>query len=72
MRRWVAEDLHRTLTAAAHHMADHLLDCLPGHRSDTGALLDDLHYHAGLLNCRLAEHPTTDPATETATGKDAI
>lgn len=65
MRRWVAQDLHRTLTTAA----DHLL----GRPCDTGALVEDLRYHAGMLGCRLTEHhaePVTRPAT--APDKDPI
>ena len=66
MRRWVAEDLHRTLTTALDYLEDHL----PGRRPGTGSLLDDLRYHAGLLGNRLAAqhagpapHPA-DPADE--------
>lgn len=74
MRRWVAQDLHRTLTTAIDHLTDHLLGRRhPDTTGDTGSLLDDLRYHAGLLGCRLAAHhaePTADPAT--TTDKDLI
>ena len=56
MRMWVAEDLHRTLTTAIHHLTDHL----PG-RCDTGVLLDDLRYHAGMLAHRLTGSPPDAP-----------
>jgi hypothetical protein len=60
MRTWVAQDLHRTLITA--------IDYLLGHHPGTGALLDDLRYHAGLLGCRLAAsrvEPTSIPGTTT-------
>ncbi|MEU8196293.1 hypothetical protein AB0C10_21155 [Microbispora amethystogenes] len=56
IRRWVAQDLHRTLTTAADH--------LTGRHCDTGALVEDLRYHAGMLSSRLAE-PATRPTTVT-------
>ncbi|TDC73720.1 hypothetical protein [Actinomadura sp. 7K507] len=65
MRRWVAQDLHRTLTEAI----DHLGTPPPGTGHLPGGLLDDLRYHAGLLRCRLAEPAAGDGTT---TDKDPI
>jgi hypothetical protein len=69
MRTWVAQDLHRTLTTTI----DYLLAHHPGTGSGTGALLDDLRYHAGLLGSRLAAdgvEPASVPGT--TTNKDPI
>ncbi|TDC73731.1 hypothetical protein [Actinomadura sp. 7K507] len=66
MRRWVARDLHRTLTTAIDHLeARHA--GTTGHL--TGTVLDDLRYHAGLLRCRLAESAA---GNGTMTDKDPI
>lgn len=65
MRRWVAQDLHRTLTTAADH--------LTGRHCDTSALLEDLRYHTGMLGHRLTA-TSTQPATapDATTNKDPV
>jgi len=66
MRMWVAEDLHRTLTAAVEQLWDHLA---------AAGLLEDLRYHAGMLGSRLETRRTelaTAPDTVPMTDKDLI
>jgi hypothetical protein len=54
MRVWLAADLLATLTAARVHILGHHL---PGHqcRGADPALVDNLHYHAGLLTVTLKD-----------------